>query len=315
MVSRRFAAVWGALGPAAPRYAVTIEQSGQIRVLEMETRAAARAARRLELRPDGALAYEFAPGRHAYIVQHGNPGKFAGPQRVPAFPAGAGGIVRVNARGEGGTFGEGTRLYVQHYDDRQRLAAYALTLRGASQTMSFRAPAGATMAAIAVRIAGAGVLPPLTIGVRFAAADAPSAAPAAQSLASFDRLALLAGGAASRIAGVYDPAGPLAGRRLDIRPDQGVPLTATLPVAGLVFDDTVQPPFGWQGTFDANTYANLALIRILDEMERAGLPTVLVYDERTEAKPLFPELSALFSHQLRTGPEAGARIARILQLA
>ena len=90
--------------------------------------------------------------------------------------------------------------------------------------------------------------------------------------------------------------------------------------AGLVFDDTIEPPFGWQGTFDENTYANLALVRILGQMERAGLPTVLVYDEGTETKPLFPELAALFTHQVRKDPETEApeieaRVARVLRLA
>ena len=81
-----------------------------------------------------------------------------------------------------------------------------------------------------------------------------------------------------------------------------MPVSAALPVAGLVFDDTLPPPFGWQGAFDENVHANLALVRILGQMERAGLPTILLYDEGTETKPFFPELAALFAHQIRKAP-------------
>ncbi len=94
-----------------------------------------------------------------------------------------------------------------------------------------------------------------------------------------------------------------------------MPVTAALPVSGFVFDDTIAPPFGWQGAFDENIHANLALVRILGEMERAEIASILLYDERTETKPFFPELAALFAHQLRKGPEAEARIAEILRLA
>jgi hypothetical protein len=203
---------------------------------------------------------------------------------------------------------------VQYHDDRQRLSSFSLTLRGPSQTMTFRAPPGGATASIALRLAGAGVLPPLALSVKLTAgAEAGARDP---GIAAFDRLALLAAGAASRIAGVYETEdGRLAGRRFDIRPDQGVPVSAALPISGLVFDDTIAHPFGWQGTFDENTYANLALIRILGEMERAGLPSILVFDARTETKPLFPELSALFTYQVRKGAETDARLAQILRLA
>lgn len=311
--------VRGLLGASGPRYAVTIDQAGQLRSLEMDTATAARVARRLERRADGALVFDFAPGAHAYIVQRGNPARFGEPHRNAAFanaPVALGPhLVRVNART--GEQAEGCRLYVQYYDADARRGSFPLTLRGASQTMSFRPPGG--LATIAIRLAGSGILGPLTLGVKFETQDATGRGDGAgeAAIAPFDRLALFAAGTASRVAGIYDPDAPdlapvLAGRHLGLRPDQDVPLSAALPVAGLVFDDTAPPPFGWQGTFDENTYANLALARVLGQMERAGLPTVLVYDERTEAKPLFPELSALFTSQLRKGPEAAAGLAGAL---
>ena len=310
--------VRGILGATGPRYAVTVDQAGQLRAVEMDTATAARVARRLERRADGALVFDFAPGAHAYLVQRGNPTRFGEPHGKAAFanaPVGIGPhLVRINARAGEGVEGEGCRLYVQYYDARARLGSFPLTLRGASQTMSFRPPGG--IATIAIRLSGSGVLGPLTLGVKFEteAADARDG----EEPAPFDRLALLAAGAGSRVAGIYDPDAPdlapvLAGRHLGLRPDQDVPLSAALPVAGLVFDDTAAMPFGWQGTFDENIYANLALVRVLGRMERAGLPTVLVYDERTETKPLFPEISALFTSQLRKGPEAAAGLAAALR--
>jgi len=311
-------AAWDTLrhGPA-PRYAVTVEHAGAKRGLEMDTRTAARVARRFALRPDGAIDFDFAPGTHAYLVQRGNPARFSEPHRVAAFPSGRPGLLRLHLRGEGGAYPQGCRLYTQYHDQSRRLAAFPLTLRGSSQTANFRPPATG-VPSIAIRLAGTGRLPPLVLSVTFETAAGPAADSGRQpgELLAFDRLALVAAGAASRVAGIYDPTDPLlAGRHLAFRPDQAVPVTAGLPVAGLVFDDTVPPPFGWQGTFDQNTYANLALVRILGEMERAGLPTILVYDARTEAKPLFPELAALFAHQLRKGPEADANLARLLRLA
>jgi hypothetical protein len=307
----------GAWWRSPPRYTVTLDHAGQSRTLEMDTRAAARAARRFERRADGAIAYEFAPGRHGYVVQRGNPTRFDRPHPVSAFPPRPGdAVLRVRAEGIVAA-DEGARLYLIFHGAAGRLASFSLGLRGELQAASFRAPPGAGSAALALRLAGAGTLPPLALSYRLEpdAAAAGAAAPAA-AVADFDRLALLAGGAASRIAGVHDfEDARLLGRRLAIRPDQGVPTSAALPVAGLVFDDTIEPPFGWQGVFDENLYANLALVRILGQMERAGVPTILLYDERTETKPFFPELSALFAHQLGKGPEAEARVARILGLA
>lgn len=314
--------VRGLLGAAGPRYAVTVDQAGQLRTLEMDTATAARVARRLERRADGALVFDFAPGAHAYLVQRGNPARFGEPHRKAAFanaPVALGPhLVRINARLGEADHPEAARLYVQYYDAEARRGSFPLTLRGASQTMSFRAPGG--LATIAIRLAGSGILGPLTLGVKFETEGAAGRGDGAgeEAIAPFDRLALFAAGAASRVAGIYDPDAPdlapvLAGRHLGLRPDQDVPLSAALPVAGLVFDDTAAMPFGWQGTFDENSYANLALARVLGQMERAGLPTVLVYDERTETKPLFPELSALFTSQLRKGPEAAAGLAGALQ--
>jgi hypothetical protein len=281
----------------------------------MDTTSAARAASRFVRRKDGGIAYEFAPGRHGYLVQRGNRTRFDLPQPVSAVPPRPG-AATLRARAEGILAGdEGARLYLMFHDDAGRLGSFSLGLREGSQVTSFRAPPGASSASLALRLAGAGILPPLALSYRLEPekAEAEAEAPAA---AAFDTLALLAAGAESRIAGIHDFADPrLGGRRLDIRPDQGVPITAALPVAGLVFDDTIPAPFGWQGAFDENLHAGMALVRILGQMERAGLPTILVYDEATEAKPFFPELAALFAHQVRKDPDAEARVARILRLA
>ena len=272
---------------------------------------------RFERRPDGAIAYAFAPGRHGYIVQRGNPpGSTARSRSRPSRPGPA-----------PPPSGSGSRASSPRTKGRGSTSCSTATpggsppsasgCAGARRSTSFRAPPGASSASLALRLTGAGTLPPLALSYKLQPEDAADGAAAlAAAVAAFDRLALLAGGAESRIAGVHDFADPrLGGRRLAIRPDQGVPASAALPVAGLVFDDTIPPPFGWQGVFDENLYANLALVRILGQMERVGLPTILVYDEGTETKPFFPDLATLFAHQVRKDPEAEARVARLLRLA
>ena len=249
------------------------------------------------------IALRLRPRRPRLLVQRGNPARFSEPHRVAAFPSGKGEEARLHVRAEGGAFAEGCRLYVQYHDDRQRLGSFSLTLRGPSQTMTFRAPPGGATASIALRLAAAGILPPLALSVKLTAgAEAGARDPA---IAAFDRLALLAAGAASRIAGVYETEdGPPRRQALRHPPRPGgAGLSAALPIAGLVFDDTIAHPFGWQGTFDENTYANLALIRILGQMERAGLPSILV---STSA----PRPSRFSPSSRRSSPTRSARAPR-----
>ena len=104
-------------------------------------------------------------------------------------------------------------------------------------------------------------------------------------------------GELSRVLGVARPQGPAARRFQPVRVDEDIQADRLWLAAGYLFDAPASETcFGWEGTLtSANNLANEALIRHLRVIRAAKLPTVLVYDAATLARPFYKDLHPLFS--------------------